>query len=299
MLSVLLANMARGRVHIVFLTYNRLDYTRRSLERLLSDPTECFDLTIWDNASTDGTVEFLRGLRPDPRIKDVVFSKKNVGQTYAVNVIWSASKADLVGKVDNDCLVTPGWTRILARAHVDIPELGVVACWHFFPDDFYEESARHKIHRYGNHFIFRHPWTCGSGFLVKRETYTKFGPITAGAMTSYFLRMALKGYVNGFYYPPIVQEHMDDPKSPYSFLKDEESYQKAKELTYSLKYHGQETLADRWRWRKNVIDVLHRGSLDARFYVKWHTGFFKTARRLIQWVSKRGSPSVIHMHSDS
>ena len=45
---------------ILFVTHNRLDYTRKSLPRLLEDPSESFHLTIWDNASTDGTQEYLQ-----------------------------------------------------------------------------------------------------------------------------------------------------------------------------------------------------------------------------------------------
>jgi len=101
-------NMGR-QIHLIMLTYNRLDYTKLALRRLLSDPKEEFALTIWDNASTDGTQQFLKTVN-DPRIVDIIFSQTNKGQTYVTNKIWSESSAELVGKVDNDCFVTPGWT---------------------------------------------------------------------------------------------------------------------------------------------------------------------------------------------
>ncbi|MBN2182933.1 MAG: glycosyltransferase, partial [Sedimentisphaerales bacterium] len=97
-------------IDLVFITFNRLEYTSKSLSSLLADPTEDFSLTIWDNASTDGTIEYIKNEVNDPRITDVIFSKKNIGQTQAVNQIWSNSKADLIGKLDNDCIMTPGWT---------------------------------------------------------------------------------------------------------------------------------------------------------------------------------------------
>jgi len=129
-------------IDLLFITYNRLKYTKLALASVLADPSEEFSLTIWDNASTDGTVEYLKNEVSDPRIKDIVFSRENVGQLAAVNEIWSQSKADLLGKLDNDCLVTPGWTKILAKAHADIPTLGVVACWHFPREDFdYQDTT--------------------------------------------------------------------------------------------------------------------------------------------------------------
>lgn len=282
-------------IHLVFITYNRLDYTRKALASVLKDPAEAFTLTIWDNASTDGTREFLRDAVDDPRIDDIVLSERNVGQIQPVNTIWSASRSDLLGKLDNDCLVTPGWTRILARAHADIPELGVVACWHFTEDDFDYQRARPKIVELSGHRILRHPWTCGTGLLVKRRVYEELGPLTGSSTSHYWLKMAERGYVNGFYYPLVLQEHMDDPRSEHSHLKDEESYQQAKAVTYNLKHHGQDTLADRWRWRQEVIDNLLNGPWDPRYYSGWR-GWIRNqltrARRLYRRRFRQGVGAV-------
>src|SRR6056297_3387710 len=120
-------------IDLIFITFNRLDYTKRALASVLKDSSEDFSLTIWDNGSTDGTVEYLKEEVDDNRIRNIVLSKDNNGQIYAANKIWQNSKADLLGKLDNDCIVTPGWTQTFERAHREIPELGVLAMWHFFP----------------------------------------------------------------------------------------------------------------------------------------------------------------------
>jgi glycosyltransferase involved in cell wall biosynthesis len=256
-------------IDLVLIAYNRLDYTKQALVSILADPKEEFFLTIWDNASTDGTVEYLKNEVNDPRISDIVFSKRNVGQAAAVNEIWSKSKADLLGKLDNDCIVTPGWTRILAQAHKDIPNLGVVACWHFPPEDFDYERAKHKIQKFGNHQIFRHPWTCGTGLLIKRETFKRMGPIQNEATTKYWLNMAKEGYINGFYYPLIYQEHMDDPRSSYCRITDEKTYRKAAEVTFGLqagRYHNNE---GRMKWREEIVRNLLDDPFDPRYYVGW------------------------------
>ncbi len=267
-------------VDLIFITYNRLEYTKKSLASVLFDPREEFSLTIWDNASTDGTIEYLKNEVKDHRIKNIIFSEQNVGQTAASNEIWSKSKADLLGKLDNDCLVTPGWTRTLARAHRDIDNLGVVACWHYFPDDFDYERAKHKIQTFGKHRILRHPWTCGTGFLIKRKTFEKFGSIRGSATTQYWLQMAEAGYINGFYYPLIHQEHMDDPKSKYSMLKDEQSYQAAKKVTFNINRHGQATLAGRRVWRQQVLDNLLDDPWDVKYYVGWRRKVRGAAKKL-------------------
>jgi glycosyltransferase involved in cell wall biosynthesis len=267
-------------IDLVFITYNRIEYTKLALASVLAEPTEEFSLTIWDNSSTDGTVEYLKNQVNDPRIVDIIFSKENVGQTAAVNEIWGKSKADLLGKLDNDCLVTPGWTRTLAQAQRDIKNLGVIACWHFPPEDFDYERAKHKIQTFGKHQIFRHPWTCGTGLLIKRDTFEKFGPIQENATTQYWLRIALDGYINGFYYPFIYQEHMDDPRSSHCMLTDDESIRKFRDITFVLREFKINSMEDRWERRRIVLDNLNSGPWEAEYYVGWRAKLRRIKNRV-------------------
>lgn len=263
------------KIDLVFITHNRLDYTKLSLASVLADPTEEFSLTIWDNASTDGTSEYLSSVK-DPRIVEKVFSKDNVRLHGAVNNLIDKSKADLIGIIPNDFILSAGWTKKIAQAHVEIPESGMIGCWHFFEDDFSYERAKHKIQTFGRHRIFRHPFTGGGAGLVKLETMKKFGPLKTSATTGYWINLALNGFINGFYYPLIYVEHMDDPKSKYTMLKDEKSYQAAKKVTFSINAPGLETLADRWRRRQEILDNL----LDDPWDVKYYTGWRGKARAL-------------------
>lgn len=247
---------------------------------MLADPAEEFSLTIWDNASTDGTAEYLKNEVNDRRIVDIVFSKENVGQTAAVNEIWSKSKADLLGKLDNDCLVTPGWTHILAQAHYDIDKLGVVACWHYFPDDFNYDRAKHKIQKFGKHQIFRHPWTCGTGLLIKRSAFKKLGAIQNKATTRYWLNMAAAGYINGFYYPLIYQEHMDDPKSKYCRTKTETGLRENAAVTAGLQARHFENVESRLEWRQEILRNLLDDSYEPYYYLGWRRKWRSAKNRL-------------------
>ena len=202
------------KIELLFLTCNRLHYTKISLPALLSDPKEEFSLTIWDNGSTDGTKEYLESFR-DERIKGKVFSGENVGAIQAINEIFFNSSADLVGLVADDLLISPGWTRILAQAHADVPEFGMIASWHLGPEYFDENRARHKIQKFGRHYVLRHAWTNGGAGLVKLKTLREMGEFRENEWTDYWMRMAIKGYVNGYYFPLIHAEHMDYPWSKY------------------------------------------------------------------------------------
>jgi glycosyltransferase involved in cell wall biosynthesis len=266
-------------IELVLTTYNRLHYTKLALKSILADQSEEFALTIWDNASTDGTVEYLRNEVRDRRIADIIFSDRNVGQTAAVNEVWAKSKADLLGKVDNDCLVTKGWARTLAEAHNDIDKLGVVACWHFFPEDFNYEKAKHKIRRFGNHQIFCHPWTCGTGLLIKRETFKKFGRIEKSATTGYWLKMAAAGYINGFYYPLIYQEHMDDPRSVHSGYHTA-SFDEAYKYSYGYQNGAATNIDEYKRLHENILENLLTGPTDPSYYCGWRAKYRRAAVRI-------------------
>jgi glycosyltransferase involved in cell wall biosynthesis len=260
-------------------TYNRLNYTKLALASILADPCEEFALTIWDNASTDGTVEYLKNEVRDRRIADIIFSDQNVGQTAAVNEIWGRSKADLLGKVDNDCLVTAGWTKTLAEAHKDIDNLGVVACWHFFEEDFNYEKAKHKIRQFGNHQIFCHPWTCGTGLLIKRDTFKKFGRIEKSATTGYWLKMAAAGYINGFYYPLVYQEHMDDPRSVHSGCRTA-SFDDAYKHSYGYQTGAIRDIEQYKKLHEDILENLLSGSSDPSYYCGWRAKCRRAAGRI-------------------
>ncbi len=260
-------------IDLVFITYNRLEYTKLALASVLSDPTEEFSLTIWDNGSTDKTPEYLKSLK-DPRIKEVVLRKENFGQAGAMNYVWSKTKAELIGKLDNDCLVTPGWTRVFARVHKDVENLGAIACWHYPLDEFDEKAARRagKIQSFGNHQILRHPSVCGSGFIMKRRTFEKYGQWKAGpdvGTTYYFKRMSLGGFINGWHFPLVLQEHMDDPRSKHCLVTDDESLRGLYDVTYTLRELKIRDMKSRWARRLIVLKDLNSEPWDVKYYVGW------------------------------
>ncbi|HLB73758.1 MAG TPA: glycosyltransferase family 2 protein [Sedimentisphaerales bacterium] len=277
-------------VCIVLVTHNRLVYTRKTIARLLEDPQEQFDLYLWDNASNDETAEYLNDGVKDSRIKEVIISKENVGQTGAMNYAWSKTKTELIGKLDNDCLVTTGWTHILAGAHEDIDEFGALACWHYPLEEFDEKAARKmgKIQTFGNHQVLRHPWVCGSGFIMKRATYQEQGPWQVGCdvgTTYYFQRMALSGYINGFYYPLVLQEHMDDPKSRHCLVTDDDSLCEMYDVTYTLRTNKIQDMKARWARRPLILNNLNSGTWDVKYYVGWRAKLRKARakmRRLLE-----------------
>jgi glycosyltransferase involved in cell wall biosynthesis len=253
-------------IDLVFITYNRLEYTKLALASLLADPTEQFSLTIWDNGSTDGTKDYLSSMN-DPRIKRRVFMQENVGLQGAVNDLFSKSSANLVGIVPNDFLFTPGWTRPLAQAHADVPELGMIGCWHLGEEFFDESRAINKIQTFGRHRVFRHPWTGGGAGLVKLKAVRECGPLRSSSTPDYWKQMATRGYVNGFYYPLICVEHMDYPWSEHYAFSGK--LQEGIEMSVTYRNRGIRTIDEARVWHQSIVRDILDGPWDVKYYVGW------------------------------
>lgn len=104
-------------VGIFSITYDRLDYTKKSFKSLHETADYPFIHVVVDNASTDGTVEWLEEYEKKNMKKVIwlIFNKKNKGISIASNQALKALKGmdlDIIVKVDNDAMfLTKGWLK--------------------------------------------------------------------------------------------------------------------------------------------------------------------------------------------
>ncbi|MBK8000463.1 MAG: glycosyltransferase [Verrucomicrobia bacterium] len=116
-------------VNIGMVTFNRLEFTKRAIPALLEHTDFPYVLTVVDNASTDGTREYLTALKQLGVIKKLVLLDDNVGVAKASNLAWSQEpSAEFYLKLDNDIVIQkPGWLRRMAETLEAVPKLGAVA----------------------------------------------------------------------------------------------------------------------------------------------------------------------------
>lgn len=93
------------KVAIFTLTYDRLEYTRKTLDSLIAMAGYSYDHFIVDNHSTDGTVEWLKTNKEKYHIKEIIENNENVGISRASNQALNAigKDYDIIIKLDNDC----------------------------------------------------------------------------------------------------------------------------------------------------------------------------------------------------
>ena len=107
------------RIAIIVLTYNRKEYCRKTLEHLLSSDYDghTVDVYVHDNASSDGTPEYLRHLAlRDGRVR-VSLGTENRGTAAGFQTLLSTvfdAGYDFIVKNDDDELFPDNWTSILS-----------------------------------------------------------------------------------------------------------------------------------------------------------------------------------------
>lgn len=111
---------------IIVLTYNNLDHTRLCLKSIYAcqDGTS-FELILVDNASGDGTQDFLRQFAARHNNVKLILNTTNLGFSAGNNLGAAAASGDFIVFLNNDTIVTPGWLAGLV-CHLQKAEVGMV-----------------------------------------------------------------------------------------------------------------------------------------------------------------------------
>jgi glycosyltransferase involved in cell wall biosynthesis len=162
------------RLIVTLITYNRLDYTKRTLRSLwdsISDDADYF-LVVVDNNSTDGTRQYLTDLQRRGRINILVLNEDNYYPGKACNIGWERGlqvyHATHLMRLDNDMQLERGWDSKVEGYFRAIPELGQLGIDHEAIE--HPDAALHKrvINGYA---INEWPGCVGGPCVVKRKVW--------------------------------------------------------------------------------------------------------------------------------
>jgi GT2 family glycosyltransferase/glycosyltransferase involved in cell wall biosynthesis len=111
---------------LIILTYNNLDYTRQCLESIYAKTAyPNYEVIVVDNASTDGTPDYLQSFTASRNNLLLILNHENRGFSTGNNQGVNAASGDYIVFLNNDIVVTPGWLAGLL-AHLRDPEVGAV-----------------------------------------------------------------------------------------------------------------------------------------------------------------------------
>lgn len=157
---------------ICLITFNRLEYTKKTLKSLLGTIDVPYYLVVSDNNSTDGTKEWLKEDGPQDLL---VPNPKNFYPGRACNVGWSNGleefDADYLMRLDNDMEFIPKWASKAEDYFDKMPPLGQLgldnsAITGWSADKRYLTTIDGKT-------INSWPGNVGGPCIIRREVYDK------------------------------------------------------------------------------------------------------------------------------
>jgi hypothetical protein len=115
---------------ICFLSWNRIEYNKKSIESILKNTNrKDYDLIWWDNQSTDnGMIDWIRNVCKENNFYYMFFDK-NYGLTIAMNnqmkIMNNMGQYDVFCHIANDIVVPHGWLDAVFQA-IDTKRVGAV-----------------------------------------------------------------------------------------------------------------------------------------------------------------------------
>jgi glycosyltransferase involved in cell wall biosynthesis len=113
-------------VTVLMSVHNDRLYLPDAVNSVLRQTLDDFELLVIDDASTDGSGEFLRTLT-DPRVR-LVRNEQNLGLTKSLNRGLSLATGRYVARMDADDVCMPDRLRRQAALLDARPEVGIVGC---------------------------------------------------------------------------------------------------------------------------------------------------------------------------
>jgi hypothetical protein len=207
-------------VDVLFISYNRPEYTAMSLPSLLESAVGHARVWIWHNGDDQATLEVVRGFKNHPAVFQYRESPENVGLYPPIAWVFSQGRGAFVSKVDDDCVLPKDWISTLVTDMHRVSRLGVVGCWRFQEEDIVPRLLAKKLVEFEGVQVLQNLWVEGSGFILRRSALESVGGLRKQEkLPRLFRRVGCAGFVNGWRFPFVCQDHMDDPRSPNTGLR--------------------------------------------------------------------------------
>lgn len=118
------------RASVIVLSWNGMEYLESCLDAVLSQDYPDFEVIVVDNASTDGSADFVAEHYPQVRL---IRNERNLGFAAGNNIGLRAATGDVLLLLNQDTVVQPGWLAALVSALED-ERVGVAGCKILYPD---------------------------------------------------------------------------------------------------------------------------------------------------------------------
>lgn len=134
----------------IILNWNRVELLRQCVDSYLATVGGDYELMIVDNASTDGSVHYLRRLEATQTVKVFYLPENRGGEAF--NSAVRETRGELIHLSENDQIFLPGWRGYVEEAFAAHPLLGQLSLFGDTPtdDEAWEPKTTHLRFARGN-----------------------------------------------------------------------------------------------------------------------------------------------------
>jgi GT2 family glycosyltransferase len=281
-------------VSIVIPAWNGIEYIEDCLNSLLSQDYPDFEIIVVDNASSDGTPEWVAERFPTVTL---ICNERNLGFAGAVNVGLRAARGDVLMLFNQDAAARPGWMRAMVLGLTASPDVGIAGCkiyywdrktiWHagvIFPDP--RMQMVHRGDGETDHGQYEQPVdvdaVTGAAMAIRRGVLNAIGLLDEDYFVyfediDFCLRAKEAGY-RVAYLPQAVAQHHVATSLGFGSLRIFERYHRSR-ILFLLKHFEADWLRD--RFFSAEVDWLKKG-LNFHEYRLLRTAYLHAMLGLIQ-----------------
>ena len=262
--------MKNPKVSVIIPTYNRENLIKRSINSLLSQTNQDFEIIIADDASTDNTAEVIKSFQSD-KIRYFRL-EENSGQCVSRNRAIQMARGEYIGFLDSDDEWLP--EKIEKQLSVfetsDDPKLGAVYCGFIEKDEIKNQTnIINRDNLRGDIYKSLLQGFCPSTptmFLVKKKALEKVKGFDENLPTfvdyDLWLRIAKEGFTFDFVNEPLIVKY---EHAGAQIAKD--PAKRIEGLQLFLDKWGQEILSNAGEkaykgFRRNKMEVLVKSVLE-------------------------------------
>src|SRR5690348_6564113 len=208
-------------VSIIIVNWNGMNYMKECIDSLLNLSYSNYEIILVDNASSDGSVEFVEKNYPKVR---VIRNKENLGFAEGNNIGIRETKGELIALFNPDAVADKEWLSRLVSVLQSSENIGgVVGKIYYYGDKFGKDAvfctwskmdpysaAPYNFHK--NEPVSKVDYLSGAAMVVKREMINKIGSLDPGYFlyfdeTDWCARMIRGGY-DLVYVPTAIAWHV-------------------------------------------------------------------------------------------
>lgn len=168
-------------VSIVIPAYNEEEVIGKCLESCIAQTDAADEIIVVNNNSRDKTASIVRRLQQKNPTKNIrLFNQLEQGLIPTRNLGFKVAKSDILGRIDADSILTPGWVASVRKAFSDTEVMAATGpvVYHDMPlPDFgltIDSMIRQALHKSAR----RHTFVFGSNMAIRASAWEQIKGMT-------------------------------------------------------------------------------------------------------------------------